>query len=140
MEINKKPSYIVHAINIILAYLIGLVIGNIILLPYTGALALVFIVGGVIIALPLLGITLLIIPFIKTSLEKNLKIWCIVATIIVPIAWLAMEYITNYSNKFDVAGYLSIRNVWERALLAFLCGGSSAVFYYSRMNKILQNE
>jgi len=135
----SKPTYFTHALNIVLAYFVGLLLGNLILLPFTGVLALALVIGGSILALPLLFIALIIVPFIKSSLEKNLKLWCVIATITIPIAWLILEYSTNYSNRTNITNYLSYRNVWERALLALFCAASSAMFFYNRTKRILNS-
>jgi hypothetical protein len=54
------------------------------------------------------------------------------------MVWLFVEWETNYSNRgFDLYWYLALRNVWERAVLAFVCASiSSALFWYWNRGRV----
>lgn len=133
-------SFFIHACNLVMGYFIGIILGNIIFIPYIGVLIVAFIPGGIILGLPLVFSFLMMLLILKNHIEKNLKIWCILAPLITVIGWLVFEYTTNYSNRFNINGYLSLKNVWERAALVILCASISIKFYYNRMKSYFENQ
>lgn len=135
---ESRLSYTYHACAIAASYFLGLIIGNFLAVPFlTGTGAVIFMIGGAVLAFPLLLIALLILPPLKRRLEVNIRTWCLIAPFVVTISWLILEWSTNYSNRASVFEYLSFRNVWERATLAFLCSGSSAVLYFYLIKQAL---
>jgi hypothetical protein len=128
----STPSTLFHSVvRLAACYVLGIVAGNIILLPWTGPLAIAFIIGGAVIALPLLMVALFVLLLFCNHIQEHLLVWCLFAPISVVIGWLAMEYLTIYFERVDLLQYLAIRNVLERAFLAFVCTSlASLVFYY----------
>jgi hypothetical protein len=118
--------------QIIACCFIGLVVGNLIFIPYTGPLAPALILGGAFLALPVLLLVVVVFAVARKAILRHLAIWCAVAPCLVVMTWLFVEWETNYSNRgSDVYWYLALRNVWERAALAFICASiSSALFWY----------
>lgn len=127
----SKLSYSYHLLSLGAAYVTGLIGGNLILVPFiTGLGAFVFAFGGMIAALPLLAIASIMLVWLKGSIESNILLWCILAVFSVPLAWMVMEYLSSYSGRLGVLEYISLRNVWERVCIAFVCSCTSALVYY----------
>jgi ABC-type antimicrobial peptide transport system permease subunit len=121
-----------HILQIIACYFVGLIVGNLIFILCTGSLALVLAFGGTFFALPILVLVVVVFALMSDRILRYLAIWCIIAPWLVVVIWLAVEWETNYSHRgHDIYWYLSLRNVWERAVLAFTCASvSSALFWH----------
>lgn len=135
---QSNLTYFYHATSLGIAYVLGLIAGTPLALSFlTGNAAptlsegaLIFAIGGAVLAFPLLLMTLAIVWFARKSIEMHTRNWCLASPFIVVVAWLTLEWSTNYSNRSDLFEYLSYRNVWERGLLAFLCSFFSALVYF----------
>jgi hypothetical protein len=120
-----------NLLQIIACYLVGLVAGNIVFFPVVGPLAIAFVFGGAVVAAPILILTMFIFAIGRNAILRNLGIWCAIAPFLLLVIWFSIEWSTNYSNRgHDIYWYLSLRNVWERGTLAFICSSiSSALFW-----------
>lgn len=120
-----------HLTSLLIAYVVGLFVGNLLLAPFvTGLGAFVFAAGGLIAALPILGLVALVLIFLRSSIENNLAAWCVLGAICVPAAWLVIEYLSSYAGRVSVIEYASLKNVWERASIAASCALVSSIAYY----------
>jgi hypothetical protein len=138
---ESKLSYLNHGRIVLISYILGLIIGNLLAMPFlVGTRAIIFMIGGAVMALPLLLIVLLILSVLKGKVEANIRTWCLLAPVVVVISWLTLEFFTNYSNRMNVFEYLSLRNVWERAFLGFLCSSVSATIYFYLVKCALSKE
>jgi ABC-type antimicrobial peptide transport system permease subunit len=119
-------------LQIIACYVIGLVVGNLAFLPYSGVLAPILAVVGAFMAFPILALAMVVFALMRGSILRHLAVWCIAAPFLIVMVWLPIEWETFYSNRgHDLYWYLSLRNVWEAAVLAFTCASiSSALFWY----------
>jgi hypothetical protein len=119
-------------LEIIACYVVGLVIGNLILLPYTGVLVLAFAIGGALMSLPVMILVIIVFALMRGSLLRHLAVWCIAAPILVVMVWLTIEWQMNRSTwGQDLYWFLLIQNVWEQVVLLFTCASvSSALFWY----------
>jgi ABC-type antimicrobial peptide transport system permease subunit len=119
-------------LQIIACYIVGLIAGNLIFIPYTGPTAVVLAFGGAFFALPILVLVMVVFALMRDGILRHLAIWCIVAPWLIVVIWLVVEWETDYSHRgHDIYWYFSLRNVWERAVLAFTCASiSSALFWY----------
>ena len=120
-------------LQIIACYIVGLVVGNLIFIPYSGlplALSLAF--GGGFFSFPILVLVVAVFALMRGGILRHLAICCLVAPWLVVTIWLLMEWETDYSHRgHDIYWYLSLRSVWERAVLAFTCASvSSALFWH----------
>jgi hypothetical protein len=118
------------ATRLLVSYLFGVVAGNIVLLPWVRELAIPFIVGGTILAVPLFLFALLVLLLFCNHVQRHLFIWCVLAPFAVVSGWLLVDYIGYFGVRFSLREHLSLRNVWERALLAFVCASASSVLFY----------
>ncbi|MBK6705004.1 MAG: hypothetical protein IPG56_15440 [Caulobacteraceae bacterium] len=64
------------AVAVLVAYVTGIVVGNVLWLPYTGGLAVAFILGGLVLALPLLAIAMLSASLARQQIAKRPALWC----------------------------------------------------------------
>ena len=113
------------------SYVIGLAVCGLVFMPYVGRWALILTFGGVFIALPFLGIALIVFALFSQSITTHLAAWCIAAPLTVLIVWLTVEYGMNYSGRgFSPLAYIEFRNVIERAAMVLISASvSSGVFY-----------
>jgi hypothetical protein len=143
-----KLSYEFHASAIISAYFLGFFIA------YMGhALTCIasrsfthyplfpfLMIGGAILALPLLGIILALLPFSAASMERHTLRWCMWTPIVISGICLIVEYLSIAPiNVFDANGYFLNKNALEFALLALLCSGISSAIYYFQVKRQLKN-
>jgi hypothetical protein len=123
-----------NIVQIIVCYIVGLLAGTLIWASYFGApgIGFVFAFAGAFVGLPILLVAVVIFVVLCKSVLRNLSLWCMSAPFIVVVLWLTLEWELNYSNRgHDIYWYLSLRNVWERAGLAFTCASiSSTLFWY----------
>ena len=126
--------------RLIFAYGAGLIVGNLIYLPYTGGLAFIFIIAGLIVALPFLGIALAVLQIFYRPIRRYILVWCMIAPLLTVITWLGYEWTSDYRVRgYDALAYLQIRNVLERAVLVLTCSSISAlVFYRAEYNDVVE--
>jgi hypothetical protein len=118
-------------LQIVACYGIGLVAGNLLFFPYSGVLAPILVVGGALLALPILILVIAVFALARKTILRHLALWCVIAPFLIAVIWLLLDWETSYSSRFDLYRYLALRAVWERALLAFVCASiSSALFWY----------
>ena len=118
-------------LQIIACYVMGLVAGNLIFMPYSGLLALLLPFVGAIYALPFLILVVVMFALMRDRILRHLAIWCIVAPCLVVTIWLLVEWEMIYSHRGqDIYWYLSLRIVWERAALAFTCASASSAIFW----------
>ena len=122
-----------NILQIIACYFIGLIAGNFIFMLYAGpsVLSVAFTVGGAILALPILVLVILAFVILQQPILRNLSIWCSMAPFLIVFVWMAIEWKFNYSNRGqEIFWYLSLRNVWERAALAFVCAAIGCALFW----------
>jgi hypothetical protein len=126
-------------LQIIACYIVGLIVGNLIFIPYTGLVALILAFGGAFFALPILVLVLVVFVLMRDGILRHLAIWCMVAPWFVVVIWLIVEWESDFSHRgHDIYWYFSLRNVWERAVLAFICASiSSALSWYWNHAEVL---
>jgi uncharacterized membrane protein YkvI len=118
-------------LQIIACYIVGLIVGNLIFIPYTGPVALLLAFGGVFFAFPILVLVVVAFALMRDGILRHLAIWCIVTPFLVVMVWLVVEWETDYSHRgHDIYWYLSLRNVWERAVLAFTSASISSILFW----------
>jgi len=105
------------ALAVLVAYATGIVVGNVLWLPYTGALAVAFIPGGLMVASPLLAIAMLSATFARRQIERRPALWCLLAVSLVVAVWAVFD---NPINRAAV----------ERLALAATCAIVSAATFY----------
>ena len=88
-----------HILQIIACYIVGIIAGNLIFMPYTGPLAIAFIIVGAVLTLPILVLVLLTFAAMRNTVLRNLSLWCLSAPFFVILVWLALEWEFNYSNR-----------------------------------------
>jgi hypothetical protein len=124
-------KYSLSILRLLGSYVVGIVVGNLIFLPYAGGWAFIFIVFGLIYCLPFLLIAMIVLLILHRSIQRHLLVWCISAPIIILIVWLYSEYMTTYAPRnFSVERYLTTQNVIERAVLAFTCATVASVSFF----------
>jgi hypothetical protein len=123
-----------NVLQIIACYLVGLFAGNMIFALYFGGplIGVVLTIGGAVLALPILVPVVLAFVLLRTWILRHLPLWCVVAPVLVVVVWMWAEWQFNYSTRGnDLYWYLSLRNVWERAVLALTCASiASFMFWY----------
>jgi hypothetical protein len=120
-----------HLLQIVACYVIGIVIGNLVLVPLFGELVIALIPGGILLGLPILLVALLVFALMKNQILPRLLLWCLATPFLAVLVWLTLEWQFNYSNRgHDLSWYLSLRNVWERASLCFTCAGIGTAFFW----------
>jgi hypothetical protein len=114
--------------QIIGCYGVGMILSTL-LWGGAGGLAVVPMVAFL--SLPILGLTIVIFALLRRWILENLLSYCVVAPFLVAVAWLAFDWHTNFSYRGrDLAWYLSLRGVWDRASIAFTCSViASALFW-----------
>jgi len=119
-------------LGIIACYAVGLIAGNLILMPYYGPVTILLAVGGAVLALPILALVVLTFALLKNRILRNLSLWCVTAPFLITLTWLIIDWELDYSSRGqDIWWYLSLRSVRELAALAFRCSSiSSALFWY----------
>ena len=105
------------AVAVLVAYVTGIVVGNVLWLPYTGGLAVAFILGGLVLALPLLAIAMLSASLARQQIAKRPALWCALAVALVVAVWAVFD---NPINRAAV----------ERLALAATCVLASALAFY----------
>jgi hypothetical protein len=127
-----------HVLQILVCYVVGMIVGNLVFVPFFGANAIFTIFGGAFLGLPELALTILIFISFRRSILRHLMPWCVVAPFLITAVWIAVEWSGNYSTRgHDIYWYLSLRGTWDRAALAFSSASfASALFWYwnSRAN------
>ncbi len=118
-------------LRLVFSYIVGLVIGNIAAAPFSGALSVAFLVGGLVLALPILAFALAIALIFETNIQDHLGRWCLSAPLVISAAWLCSEYLLRYAERgHSFFEYLTLGAVWERAALALVCAvACSGIFY-----------
>lgn len=116
---------------LVLSYVVGFAAVAVLLLPYLGGWGIILSIGGVIIALPFLGVAALVLLVFRRSIAAYPLAWCCAAPPAVLAAWLAAEYGTAYRFRgFTIPDYLAVRNVIERAVHVVLTAGMASVAFY----------
>ncbi len=105
------------AVAVLIAYAAGIIVGNVLWLPYTGALAVAFIPGGLVLASPLLAIAVLSATLARRQIERRPALWCVLAVALVVAVWAVFD---NPVNRAAV----------ERLALAATCAMISALTFY----------
>ena len=124
-----------NLLQIVVCYALGLVGGIFLLIPIVGRLAVVFLIYGAVLGLPILLIAVLVFILLRPVILRHLVAWCVMAPAVAVIAWMTIEWYTSYAFRGNnVYWYLSLRNVWERAGIVFLCAsiGSAAFWHWNR--------
>jgi hypothetical protein len=124
-----------NVLQIVACYLVGLFVGTAISGAYFGGpfvLSLIVMMGGAVLALPILLLVVLMFVLLRKWILRHLALWCVVAPVLIVVVWMWAEWQFNYSNRGnDLYWYLSLRNVWERAVLALTCASiASFMFWY----------
>lgn len=132
---NERDAMGWYILRLVLSYLAGLMLGGAAFGAYFGGLVLgvfIAVVGGLTYALPLLGIAISLLIAFFGSIQRRLLIWCLLAPIAVVPLWLVFEYQVAFMNRgMSFSHYLTLRHVWDRAILAFICATiSSSIFYF----------
>jgi hypothetical protein len=117
-----------NIVQIVACYGVGMILG---MLLWAGADGLAVVPVIALLSLPLLGLTIAIFALLRRWILGNLLSYCVVAPFLVAVAWVAFEWHTNFSYRGrDLYWYLSLRGVWDRALIAFTCSAiASALFW-----------
>jgi hypothetical protein len=75
--VNADAKSRLHpAVAVLVAYVAGIILGNVLWLPYTGALAVAFIPGGLVLAVPLLAVAMLSATLARRQIAKRPALWC----------------------------------------------------------------
>ena len=120
-----------HILGILLCYIVGIIIGNLVFVPFYGPVVIFTIIGGWFIGIPLLVLTILIFLLFRRSILKHPLPWCVAAPFSIATVWLAFEWSIYSSRAPDIYWFLSLRNVWEQTALAFSSASfASALFWY----------
>src|SRR5262245_40524517 len=123
-----------HVLQIIVCYIVGLIVGSFIWATYFGQALMGFALalGGAILGLAILLVAVVIFISLNKSVLRNLLLWCLGVPFIVVLLWLILEWELFYSWRgHDIYWYLSLRNVWERAVLVSTCASiSSSLFWF----------
>jgi len=116
--VNARDKSRFHpAVAVLIAYGVGIIVGNVLWLPYTGALAVALIPGGPALASPLLAIAMLSATVARMQIERRPALWCLLAVALVVAVWAAFD---NPVNRAAV----------ERLALAATCAAISALTFY----------
>lgn len=116
--VNARTNSRLHpAVAVLVAYATGMIFGNVLWLPFTGALAVAFIPGGLVLASPLLVIAMVSATFARRQIERRPVLWCVLAFALVVAVWAAFD---NPVNRAAV----------ERLALAATCAMISALTFY----------
>lgn len=117
--------------QILLCYVAGLLGGNLLFFPLNPVLAPALFVGGLLAALPELVVVLTAFVLFREHIIRKLFYYCLGAPLLIVLIWLIVEWNTNYySRGQSIEWYLSLRNVWERAILAFVCSSISSYLFW----------
>jgi len=120
-----------HILGILLCYIVGIIIGNLVFVPFYGLVVIFTIVGGWFIGIPLLVLTILIFLLFRRSIVRHPLPWCVAAPFLIAALWLAFEWDIYSSRAPDMYWFLSLRGVWERTALVFSSASfASALFWY----------
>jgi hypothetical protein len=114
--------------QMMVSYVYGLLIGNLIFLPVTTFLAPASIVGGAILALPLLLLGWVIMLIFFDHIHARLRIWCVIAPVAVCGLWLAGELALLAGKPVDWRGYVT--GTGPRVALALVCASLASMKYY----------
>jgi hypothetical protein len=116
--VSADAKFRLHpAVAVLVAYAAGIIVGNVLWLPYTGALAVAFIPGGLILALPLLAIAMLSATLARRQIEKRPALWCALGAALVVAVWAVFD---NPINRAAI----------ERLALAATCAIVAALAFY----------
>jgi hypothetical protein len=119
------------SLNLIAAYLIGLMVGTLIFLPYFGAFAPSLVMIGALTAWPLLVVALVVLWLFRESIDRHLLAWCLAAPFAVSMGWLLLDYVSAFvPSGWGFGRYLWDRGTWEQAALAFACAAASAAAFH----------
>ena len=110
-------SYLHPAVAVLGAYVAGIIVGNLLWFPYTGGLAVAFIPGGLVLALPLLAIAMLSATLARRQIAKRPVLWCALAVALVVAVWAVFDSPIN-------------RAAVERLALAATCAIVAALAFY----------
>jgi hypothetical protein len=110
------------ALRVLVAYGLGIAVGNVLWLPYTGVLVVVFAATSIVLASPLLLVGLIVAFVAHRHITAHLRTWCVLAPFVVTAAYVLLDraLLLQPIN----------RAVWERAGLAFTCAVASSVAFY----------
>jgi hypothetical protein len=118
-----------HVLQILLCYIIGIIVGNLVFLPFLGPVVMFTIIGGWFIGLLELFLTILIFALFRRSILRHLLPWCVAAPFLIATVWLAFEWNIYSSRAPDISWFLSLRGVWDRTALASLVHHSPRHFF-----------
>lgn len=113
------------------SYLFGILAGNVLFLPLTNVLFIPAIVGGIVLALPLLAIALLALTIFRRHIDDHLLGWCVVTPFVVTAGWIVFEQYAIFARQgFGFERYLTDPVAHLRAALAFTCAAIAAAKFY----------
>lgn len=143
---DARLSYLTHVRYVLLTYLLGSLLAVVInwfIMSFTGGQAmplsftLMYFLGALFLALPVLFAVLLVLLFFRRNVEQYLIFWCIAAVIIVPLAWMTMEFLSQYAGDMKLADYLFTKEVISRALLIGVYAACCSFLYYRGTKRAL---
>jgi hypothetical protein len=115
----------------LLCYLAGIVVGNLVFILYLGPVVIFTIVVGWLAGVPVLVVAILIFFLFRRSIVRHPLPWCVAAPFLIAALWLAFEWNIYSSRAPDMYWFLSLRGVWDRtALVLSSASFASALFWY----------
>jgi len=120
-------------LRILVCYIVGLVVGNLLFVPVFGPVAIFTMIVGIWAGLPELLLTILLFVACRSSILRHPAPWCVAAPFLITAMWLAVEWFDGFSSRgHDVYWYLSLPGTRERAALAFSCAAAGSVLFWYR--------
>jgi hypothetical protein len=122
-----------HALGALLwSYFFGILVGNVLFLPLTNVLFIPSILGGIILALPLLVIAFVTLTAFRRHIDNHLLGWCVVTPFVMTGGWIVFEQYAIFARQgLGFERYLNDPAAHLRAALAFTCAAIAAAKFYS---------
>jgi hypothetical protein len=69
-----------------------MIVGNLVFVPFFGPVVIFTIMGGAVLGLPELALTIFVFTLFRRSILRHSLPWCVVAPFLITTAWLAVEW------------------------------------------------
>lgn len=121
----------VALVSLLVAYVAGFLVASLLFLPFMGQLALIVLVGGPIIAAPVLSVAILVLLVFYRSIRLHLVAWCVAAPPIAAALWIAFDLERrSRAPGIDLWSTSEIMGAAWQGLLPLLCASIAAVVFY----------
>lgn len=121
----------VALLSLLVAYLAGFLGASLLLWPFMGPLALIVLLGGPIVAAPVLGVAIAVLFVFYRSIRVHLVAWCAVAPLLAATIWIAFAFTRrSRARDVDLWSYSEIMGAASQGLMPLFCASIAAVVFY----------